>query len=215
MPLKLYDYWRSSAAYRVRIALNLKEVSYTSIPVSLKPGDDEQKSMAYTSKNPQMRVPAIEIEGEVIGQSMAIIEWLEETYPLPALLPEDPLSRLKCRAFANVIANDVHPLNNLSVLAVLRNAFGADEQEISDWYSDWIIRGFSALEKIAQQLPRSDFLFGVRPGLAEICLVPQVYNARRFDVDLSAFPRLNEMDARSRELPAFSKAAPENQPGAN
>lgn len=208
MALKLYDYWRSSAAYRLRIALKLKDVDYLSVPIDLHPDVLAQKSEAYRALNPQMRVPAIEIDGEVIGQSMAILEWLEEKWPTPSLLPQDPVQRLKVRAFADTIACDVHPLNNTSVLAVLRAEFGAGDAAISTWYADWITRGFAALEaRVACQ--DTPFLFGDAPGLAEVCLVPQVYNARRFNVDLSAFPRLVEVDANCQDVPAFAAAAPE------
>ncbi|HAY06719.1 MAG TPA: maleylacetoacetate isomerase [Hyphomonas sp.] len=210
--IRLYDYWRSSAAYRVRIALNLKGAEYERVPVNILPGTDEQLSEYYKSLNPQMRVPAIEVDGRVAGQSLAIIEWIDETIPGPALLPKDPWARLQARAFADVIACDIHPLNNLSPLAVLRRDFGADEAAVSRWYHDWILRGFAALETMAAELPAGPFLFGDAPTIAEIVLVPQVANARRFNVDLSAFPRLVALDEASRALDAFRQAAPENQP---
>ncbi|KJS36388.1 MAG: maleylacetoacetate isomerase [Hyphomonas sp. BRH_c22] len=209
--LKLYDYWRSSAAYRVRIALNLKGVTYESIPVNIAPGRDEQLQSEYRTINPQMRVPSIEVDDRVIGQSMAIIEWIDESFPGPALLPSDPWKRLQARSFADTIACDIHPLNNLSVLAALRNDFGADDTAITHWYHDWIRRGFSALEVIARDLPSSRFLFGEAPTIAETCLVPQVANAKRFDMDLSAFPRLLEVDAACCQLDAFVRAAPDAQ----
>jgi maleylpyruvate isomerase len=207
--LKLYDYWRSSAAYRVRLALNLKGVAYQSIAVNIAPGRDEQLQGEYRAINPQMRVPSIEVDGRVTGQSMAIIEWIDESFPGPALLPSDPWRRLQARSFADTIACDIHPLNNLSVLAALRDDFGADDAAITHWYHDWIRRGFSALEVIARDLPNSRFLFGDAPTIAEICLVPQVANAKRFDMDLSAFPRLLEVDAVCCRLDAFANAAPE------
>lgn len=210
--IRLYDYWRSSAAYRVRIALNLKGAEYERVPVNILPGADEQLSERYKSLNPQMRVPAIEVDGRIAGQSLAIIEWIDETLPGPALLPKDPWTRLQARAFADVIACDIHPLNNLSPLAVLRRDFGADEAAVSRWYHDWILRGFAALETMTAELPAGPFLFGDAPTLAEIVLVPQVANARRFNVDLSAFPRLVALDEASRALDAFRQAAPENQP---
>lgn len=210
--IRLYDYWRSSAAYRVRIALNLKGAAYESITVNILPGADEQLSDAYKAINPQMRVPAIEAEGRLGVQSMAIIEWIDEALPGPALLPADPWQRLQARAFADTIACDIHPLNNLSPLAVLRKDFGADEAAIKRWYQDWILRGFAALEKMTEELRPAPFLFGAAPGIAEIALVPQVANAHRFETDLSAFPRLVALDAACRELDPFQKAAPENQP---
>lgn len=209
--IRLYDYWRSSAAYRVRIALNLKGAVYESVPVHILPGTDEQLTDQYRSVNPQMRVPAIEVDGKVAGQSLAIIEWIDETMPGPALLPKDPWQRLQARAFADVIACDIHPLNNLSPLAVLRKDFGADEAAIKRWYQDWILRGFAALESMASELSPGPFLFGEAPGLAEIVLVPQVANARRFETDLSAFPRLVALDETCRALEPFKRAAPENQ----
>jgi maleylpyruvate isomerase len=209
--IRLYDYWRSSAAYRVRIALNLKGAAYETVPVNILPGTDEQLTDQYRSVNPQMRVPAIEVDGQVAGQSMAIIEWIDETIPGPALLPKDPWQRLQARAFADVIACDIHPLNNLSPLAVLRKDFGADEAAIKHWYQDWILRGFAALESMASEPASGQFLFGDTPGLAEIVLVPQVANARRFETDLSAFPRLVALDETCRALEPFKRAAPENQ----
>jgi maleylacetoacetate isomerase len=212
--IRLYDYWRSSAAYRVRIALNLKGAAYEAVPVNILPGTDEQLTDQYRSVNPQMRVPAIEVDGQVAGQSLAIIEWIDETMPGPALLPKDPWQRLQARAFADVIACDIHPLNNLSPLAMLRKDFGADEAAIKRWYQDWILRGFAALESMASEFPPGPFLFGEAPCLAEIVLVPQVANARRFETDLSAFPRLAALDEACRALEPFKRAAPENQPKA-
>ena len=211
--IRLYDYWRSSAAYRVRIAMNLKGVSYERLPVNLTPGTDEQKTGAYKAVNPQMRVPAIEVDGRRAGQSMAVLEWLEETYPTPSILPSDPWERLQARSFADTIACDIHPLNNLSVLAALRSDFGADEAAVTHWYHDWIRRGFEALEHFASAQKVGDFLFGDSPTIAEITLVPQIANARRFDMDLSAFPTLLALDAACLQLEAFRKASPEaNKP---
>lgn len=207
--LKLYDYWRSSAAYRLRIAFNLKGVDFDSTVVNIAPGADEQMGEPYKAINPQMRVPSIEVEGKVASQSMAMLEWIEETWPEPALLPQDPWARLQVRAFADLIACDVHPLNNLSVLGKLREGFGADKEAIAEWYRDWIIRGFAALEAQAEKAAGHDFLFTDRPGLAEICLVPQMYNARRFETPVDAFPRLVEIDARCQKIEAFRRAAPE------
>ncbi|MFN7164780.1 MAG: maleylacetoacetate isomerase [Hyphomonas sp.] len=210
--IRLYDYWRSSAAYRVRIALNLKGADYEAVAINILPGADEQLTDQYRIVNPQMRVPAIEIDGRIGVQSLAIIEWIDETLPGPSLLPADPWQRLQARAFADIIACDIHPLNNLSPLAVLRENFGADEAAIKQWYQDWILRGFAALEAIASELGPRPFLFGDAPGLAEIVLVPQVANARRFDTDLSAFPQLVALDEACRALDPFRRAAPENQP---
>lgn len=207
--LKLYDYWRSSAAYRLRIALNLKGVPYERIVVDIKPGEDEQRTSAYAAINPQMRVPSIAFEGQVSGQSMAILEWIEETYDGASLLPEEAWMRLRCRAFADIIACDVHPLNNLSVLSVLKTELRADADAITRWYHEWIRRGFDALESLSADLPKSEFLFGEGPGFAEIALIPQIYNARRFDMDLSHYPRLVEIESKCLALEAFQKASPE------
>ena len=207
--IRLYDYWRSSAAYRVRIALHLKGVSYDRLPVNLAPGADEQRAEAYRQVNAQMRFPSIEVDGRRSGQSMAILEWLEETYPEPSILPSDPWARLQARSFADTIACDIHPLDNLSVLAALRNDFAADEAAVTRWYYDWIRRGFEALEHSAAAHRAGTFLFGDAPTIAEITLVPQVYNARRFEMDLSAFPTLVALDAACFELDAFQKASPE------
>lgn len=207
--LKLYDYWRSSAAYRLRIALNFKGIDYDALPVNIAPGADEQFGETYRVLNPQMRVPSISIEGRISGQSMAILEWLEETHPEPPLLPADPWQRLEVRAFADTIACDIHPINNLSILSQLRSQFGADDEAVGVWYREWIIRGFAALETIAMKHPGSDFLFGDHPTLAEVCLVPQMANARRFETDLAPYPKLVDVDAVCREMPAFKAAAPE------
>ena len=211
--IRLHDYWRSSAAYRVRIALNLKGLSYEQVSVNIAPGADEQMSEDYKSVNPQMRVPTLEADGVRAGQSMAIIEWLEETYREPPLLPSDPDSRLQARSFADTIACDIHPLNNLSVLATLRRDFGADDAAVTRWYHDWIRRGFSALESFAASRAAGTFLFGDAPSIAEVTLIPQIANARRFKMDLSAFPTLVEIDAACLALEAFRKASPEaNKP---
>lgn len=205
--LKLYDYWRSSACYRMRIALNLKQISYATEEVSLHPDQLQQNSDEYRAINPQMRVPSIEIDGRVFGQSMALIEWLDETNPNPPLLPTDPLERLSARGFADIVACDIHPLNNSSVLKYLREEFEAGADTVGVWYGTWVTRGFEALESLVPK--RVDFLFGDAPGLAEICLIPQIYNAQRFNIDLSAFPRLLEIDAACAEISAFAEAAPE------
>ncbi|MFN3214688.1 MAG: maleylacetoacetate isomerase [Henriciella sp.] len=205
--MKLYDYWRSSACYRMRIALNLKKVAYQSEEVSLHPDHLEQNSDQYRAINPQMRVPSVEIDGQVFGQSMALIEWLEETKPSPPLLPANPVLRLKVRAFADLVACDIHPLNNSSVLKYLREEFAAPPEAVGEWYGTWVTRGFEALEALAPT--DQTFLFGDAPGLAEICLIPQIYNAERFKIDLSAFPRLLDVNAACAEIPAFATAVPE------
>ncbi len=209
--LKLYDYWRSSAAYRVRIGLNLKGVEYESIPVNIMPGVDEQMREPYRSKNPQMRVPALETPQGVLAQSLSILVWLDQTYPEPRFLPPDPWASAQVRAFALTIGADIHPLNNTSVLTRLKLEFSASEDHVGEWYRHWIKLGFAALEHQAAQRPQTPYVFGDHPGLADIMLVPQMANARRFNTDLSPFPRLVAWDERARQHPAFIKAAPENQ----
>jgi maleylpyruvate isomerase len=211
--LKLYEYWRSSASYRVRIGLNLKGVAAEIVPINILPGKDEQFAAAHRDKNPQARVPFVETDDGVLTQSLAILDWLDETYPEPPFLPADPWARAGVRAFAFAIACDIHPLNNLAVLSRLRRQFGADDEAIAQWYMHWIALGFAALEKELSARPASAFAFGEAPTLADICLVPQMANARRYpQLDLAPFPRLLAIDERARAHPAFAAAAPENQP---
>jgi len=209
MSIKLYSYWRSSAAYRVRIALNLKGLDYDIVPVSLAPGESEHRKDEYRAINPQMLVPFIE-DGEIaIAQSMAILEYLEETYPEVSLLPRDEPLRSNVRAFCNLIACDIHPLNNLRVMTYIKTTFGADPS--GDWYTHWIHEGFRAAEISADAGP---CVFGQQPTLADAFLVPQMYNARRFNVPLGEFPKLVGIVDACNELSAFKKAAPEQQPDA-
>lgn len=207
--LALYDYWRSSAAYRVRIGLQLKGLPYDALPIDLTPGKDVQQSEDYRAVNPQARVPALRAAGGTLTQSLAILEWLDENHPNPPLLPTDSWARAQARAFAHVIANDIHPLNNLSVLARLRSQFNADDAAIGDWYHHWISLGFTALEQRLQTLPAAPYAFGDEPTLADLCLVPQMYNARRFNTDLTPFPRLVAVDAQAQAHPAFAAAHPD------
>lgn len=209
--LKLYDYWRSSAAYRVRIGLNLKGAAYEAVPVNIAPGKDEQKADAFRAKNPQMRVPALQTEHGVLTQSLAILSWLDTVYPDPPFLPADPWRAVQARAFALTIATDIHPLNNLAPLGYLRESFGADDAAIGDWYRHWIAQGFDALEAQLATRPQTPFVFGDAPTIADICLVPQCANARRFKFDFAPYPRLAALDEHCRAHPAFAKAAPENQ----
>ncbi|PLX39640.1 MAG: maleylacetoacetate isomerase [Hyphomicrobiales bacterium] len=210
--MKLYDYFRSSAAYRVRIALNLKGVGYEHVGVHLVRDGGEQHKPAYKAVNPQGRVPTLELEdGTRIIQSPAILEFIEERWPEPALLPKDDVARAHVRALAAVIACDIHPLNNLSSLGLLRGKFGADEAGVSEWYAHWITQGFATIEALLGDTP---FAGGEEPGLAEVYLVPQVFNARRFNVPLEAFPKIVAIDAAAAALPAFVKAHPDNQPDA-
>lgn len=209
--LKLYDYWRSSAAYRVRIGLNLKGVEYESHPVNILPGKDEQFGEGYRAKNPQMRVPALETPQGVITQSLSILVWLDQTYPEPRLMPADPWLGAQVRSFALTIATDIHPLNNLAPINWLKSELGADEAAVAKWYVHWIKLGFEALESQLAAQPETRYAFGDEPTLADVCLVPQCANARRFKFDFAKFPRLAAIDERARAHPAFEKAAPENQ----
>ena len=210
--LKLYDYSRSSAAYRVRIGLNLKGVDYQSVPINLL--KDEQSGAAYRAINPQARVPALQTPHGILTQSLSILAWLDQTYPDPPFMPADPWEQALVRAFALTIGADIHPLNNLAVLDRLKAQFGADEAAIASWYLHWIEQGFAALEAQLAARPETAFAFGDQPTLADICLVPQCVNARRFKFDFSNTPRLAAIDARARAHPAFEKAAPKNQPDA-
>ena len=212
--MTLYDYWRSSAAYRVRIALNLKGVEYEHRSVDLVAG--EQAGEPYRSGvNAQGLVPTL-VNGSVpMTQSLAIIEYLEETIPEPAFLPSDPLERARVRSLAQIVACDIHPLNNLRILKYLKGSLGQDQDAVSAWYRHWVETGFAALEARVKGDGLDDaFLSGERPGLADICLVPQMYNARRFEVDLSVYPILVRIDEACRALEPFERAAPENQPDA-
>lgn len=209
--LTLYDYWRSSAAYRVRIGLNLKGVSVDHVAVNLAPGVQEQLLPAFVAVNRQARIPAIATDQGVLNQSLAILEWLEETQAAPALLPSDPWLRAQVRAFAWTLAADVHPLHNVGPVGYLRDQLGADAAQVTAWIVHWIDRGLRVLEAECLGRPATTFAFGDQPGLADICLVPQMYSARRFGVDLSRYPRLSAIDERARAHSAFIAAAPENQ----
>ena len=202
----LYDYFRSSASYRVRIALNLKGLAYDSVPVSLL--DNAQRAPEYLSKNPQGLVPAL-LDGEqLLTQSLAICEYLEETYPQPALLPNDAIGRARVRALALSIACDIHPLNNLRVLRRLEAQFAADQAGKDAWYQHWFQSGFEAFEQQIQST-HGQYCFGDTVTLADLALVPQVYNARRFNCDLSAYPTMLAIEQRCLALDAFARATPE------
>jgi maleylpyruvate isomerase len=213
--MKLYTFFRSSASYRVRIALNLKGLDYEHAPIHLRRGGGEQFSPAYKAKNPQALVPALEDGGRPLTQSLAIIEYLEECYPEPPLLPKDPADRAAVRAMALAIACEVHPLQNLKVLNYVKGELKQDEAAANRWAQHWIALGLAALEQIVLAAPKpGKFCFGDAPTLADLCLVPQLGNARRFGCDLSGIPTLVRIDAHCGTLPAFVKAAPENQPDA-
>ena len=211
--MRLYGYFRSSAAYRVRIALALKGLSVETTFVHLMKG--EQHSAEYSRINPQNLVPVLEDEGTLLHQSLAIIEYLEERHPRPALLPGDALGRARVRSLGLLVACEIHPLNNPRVLNYLTGKFGVSEDQKLEWYHHWVITGFTALEKrLSTEAGTGRFCHGDAPGLADCCLVPQVANARRFKVDLAPFPTITRIDATCRELEPFQKAAPENQPDA-
>jgi maleylpyruvate isomerase len=209
--MKLHGYFRSSAAYRVRIALNLKGLSAEHLPHHLRKG--EQRDPAYLAINPQGLVPTLQDDrGVILTQSLAIIEWLDETHPEPPLLPADPQQRAKVRAFAMVLACDTHPVQNLKVLARLRE-FGVPEEQVTGWAA-WANReGLSACETLIANEP-GPFCFGAAPTVADLCLVPQLANARRFGVDVAVFPRLLKAEIAAKDLKAFADAAPDRQPDA-
>jgi maleylacetoacetate isomerase len=209
----VHGYFRSSAAYRLRIALNLKGLAPEFRSVHLRKGD--QRSDAYAALNPQGLVPALETDGgAVLTQSLAIIEWLDETRPEPALLPKDPIGRAHARAFAQVIACDVHPLQNLRVLRYLKSEFGQEQDGLVAWCRHWIAPGLAACEALLAREPEGRFAFGDAPGLAEICLIPQMLSADRFGLDLAPYPRLRALRERCEALPAFADAHPSKQPDA-
>jgi len=210
--LVLHGYWRSGTTYRARLALNLKGLSYETRAYDLRKG--EQGGDAYRAVNPQMLVPTLEAEGRLLTQSPAILEWLEERYPEPPLLPHDPFDRAMIRAMAALVACDIHPLQNLRVLKVLKKDLDADEAELKAWPQRWNVDGLTALEKLVARHGKG-FTFGDKPTLADCYLVPQVYSARRFEVDLTPFPHITAVDARCAELPAFAAARPEAQPDAD
>lgn len=211
--MTFYGYFRSSAAYRCRIAFNLKGVQTDFVSVHLRKDGGQQKAPGYRALNPQALVPALELDGEdVLTQSLAIIEWLDESKPGPALLPGDALGRARVRAFAQVIACDVHPLQNLRVLDYLKTYFGADQDALDQWCQRWIYDGLAACEALLAREQVQDFAFGETPSLADICLVPQMYSADRFGVDCAAFPRLCQIRANCEALEAFSAANPQRQP---
>jgi maleylacetoacetate isomerase len=212
--LKLFGYWRSTAAYRVRIALNLKQIAYENISVHLVKDGGEQHKPEYRSLNPQGLVPLL-VDGSLkLNQSIAILEYLEEKYPLPALLPSDVIERAKVRAFCQMIACDIHPLNNLRVLQYLSGPLAVSEDSKNTWYHHWIHQGFAAIEAQLEQ-SAGQFCFGDQVTMADLLLVPQVYNANRFAVDLTPYPRLCAINEQCLMLAAFRDAAPENQPDAN
>ena len=210
--MKLYSYFRSSAAYRVRIALNLKGFQYETVPIHLTKDGGRQHTSEFRAINPQARVPALELSnGEVLTQSLAIIEYLDDIHPEPPLLPAEALDRAKVRAIAQAVACDIHPLNNLIALQYLKRTLKHEQPDIDAWYHHWVIDGFTAIEAMIAPGP---YACGAQVTLADICLVPQVANARRFKVPLDTFPKIVAVDAACLKLPAFDRARPENQPDA-
>jgi maleylacetoacetate isomerase len=207
MKLRLHTRYQNSAGQRVRIVLNLKRVPYEYVAIPSLSSD------AYRKLNPQGLMPALEIDGRVVAQSMAIIELLEELFPEPSVLPNDPILRAEARSFAQLIAADLHPINNNRIRRYLTNVLGTDERQVLKWYHHWVGTAFSSLEaQLARQPLQFRFCFGDRPGLADACLVPQMDNARRFNCDLSQYPRLLAVDAECRKLEEFVRAAPAMQP---
>ena len=212
MPTTLYTYFRSSAAYRVRIALLLKGLDHTYVPVHLLRNGGEQRSATYSALNPAQLVPTL-VDGDlVLGQSVAIMEYLEEAYPTPALMPTDVQQRARVRSLVQTIACDIHPLNNLRVLQYLEQPLGVPEAARNTWYRHWVTLGFAALETMLSESSHTGrFCHGDTPTLADCCLVPQVANAQRFAVPMEPYPTLVRIDAACRTLEAFQQAAPENQ----
>jgi maleylpyruvate isomerase len=207
--VKLYNFFRSSAAFRVRIALNLKNVSYDEEFVHLSKDGGHNRRPEYKAVNPQMKVPSLILDrGDTLIQSMAIIEYLDEIHPEPPLLPKDPLARAKVRAVAQIIACDIHPIDNTAPLRYLKNVLNQDQTAIDAWYHHWILEGFPAIEQFISPTP---YCFGAQVTLADICLVPQVFNARRLKVPLDKFPKIEAAVAACLKLPAFDKARPEKQ----
>lgn len=211
----LHGYWRSSATYRVRIALALKGLACEYRPVNIATDRSAQFAADYRSLNPEARVPTLEAEGAILTQSWAILEWLEERYPAPPLLPETPAARARVRALAQLIVADIQPLQNLGVTEYLKQPLGADPQAVSGWLRHWISRGMAAFEaQLARDAATGRFCHGDTPTLADVCLVPQCYSARRFGVDPATYPCISRIEAACQTLPAFAAAAPELQPDA-
>jgi len=213
--MKLFTYFRSSAAFRVRIALAMKELPFEAIPIHLVKDGGQHKKPSYRALNPQARVPSLIIDGPageiVLTQSLAILEYLDETYPMPPLLPRDPLARARVRAAAQLIASDIHPVNNSGTLAYLKSAMGVSQPLLDEWYAHWVRDGFSALERMVEPGP---YAFGSAVTLADLCIVPQMFNAWRFKVPVDSFPKLNVITEACLKLPAFLTARPEAQPDA-
>lgn len=211
--MRLYNYFRSSAAFRARIALNIKGLEYESVAKALM--KNEHRAAEYLAVNPEGLIPALQVDGAVISQSLAIIEYLNDVHPEPPLLPAAPLARAQVRSMALAIACDIHPLNNLRVLNHLRSNLGQNDEGVKTWYRHWIGEGFRGLElQVAKHSGSRRYCFGDSVSLADVCLVPQIYNARRFNCDLAPFPTLVAISTHLESLPAFDTARPEAQPDA-
>ena len=211
--MKMYSFFRSGTSHRLRIALNLKGLSYQQVAIDLR--REQHTAAAFKAVNPQQLVPALDIGSHVLIQSPAIIEWLEETYPDPPLLPTDALGRAQVRALAAVVGCDIHPVNNRRILEALRHRFAADESAVNTWCATWIAAGFDALEALVSAGGQGPFAFGMAPTLADVYIVPQIESARRFKIDLTHWPRLMEIDAACAGIDAFRRAAPGVQPDAS
>ncbi len=206
-PMQLYSYCKSSASYRVRIALNLKHLNYSLIPVNLL--KNEQNSKEYRKKNPMGLVPALEVDGHILTQSLAILEWLDDNYPSPSIIPGDSYRKAQIRATAYMVACDIQPIQNLRVLKHLIAEYEVDQSGKEKWIKHWISMGFDAVERDIEAAP---FCFGEHPSIADICLIPQTYNARRFNLDMDKYPKISRVVETCHQLEAFEKAKPENQP---
>lgn len=208
--MKLYNFFRSGTSHRTRIVMNLKGLDYDYVAVSL--AKEEHLQPAFKALNPQGLVPVLEADGQLLFQSPAIIEWLEERYPDPALLPKDPFERAHVRALAAMVGCDIHPINNRRILQYLRHQLHQDEAAVLKWCNEWITEGFSALEQLlSEDKSRQGFCFGDKPTIADAYLIPQIESAKRFEVDLTPYPLIREVEATCMQLPAFIKAAPMNQ----
>lgn len=210
--MRLYSFFRSSAAYRVRIALNLKNVDYDIVSVDL-PGS-AHRTAEFRALNPQATIPTLDDDGTILWQSLAIVDYLDARYPSPRLIPEEPVARARVQAFAQAIVCEIHPLNNLRVLKYLRGELKLDDAAVNQWYSHWIAEAFAPLETLAERWSGGRYCFGDTVSVADVCLVPQIYNARRFNCDLTAYPTLARIGAGLESEPAFASAAPSLQPDA-
>ena len=210
--MRLYSFFRSSAAYRVRIALNVKGVDYETVTVDLPGG--AHRAPEFRAVNPQATIPTLDDDGTILWQSLAIIEYLDARYPEPQLIPAVPVARARVQALAQLIACEIHPLNNLRVLKYLRGELKLDEAAVGKWYSHWVAEAFGPLETLVSGFSGSRYCFGDSLSLADVCLVPQIYNARRFSVDLTPYPTLVRITTGLEAEPAFAAAAPHLQPDA-